>query len=204
MAFWIAILIGILFAWLAVQRGFFESLILLFNIVISIYVAIFLAPVIADLTPAIEGAAAFKIALTLLVLGGGCFALLFGISFVLLTGQFHIAFARVLDIVVAGALGFASGFLAWSFIALIVTTTPLSDHWLVRHAGLSREAAQPNVAGMAWCCDLVHSIAGIDPAGNPTQTAVSRLLEESRREILQGRQSAPADPNVASTAKPGT
>lgn len=203
MAFWIAILVGVLLAWYAVRKGFFESLILLFNIVISIYLAIFLAPVVTRVTPAIEGAAAFKMALTLLVLGGGCFALLFGISFVLLTGQFHIAFMRVLDVVVAGALGFASGFLAWSFIALLVTTTPLSDHWLLRHAGLSQEAAQPNVAGIAWCCDLVHSVAGIDPAGAPTQTAVAQLLDESRREILQSKPAASPDANAVATDKPG-
>jgi hypothetical protein len=202
MAFWVAILIGVLFAWVAVKKGFFESLVLLFNLVVSVYLAVFLAPTVARLTPAIDGAPAYKMAITMLIVGGGCFAILFGISFVLLTGQFRIAFARVLDVIGAGAMGFVSGFLAWSFIALMVTTTPLSDHWLFRYAGLSREAEQPNVAGIAWCCDRIHSVAGIDPTGYPTQAAVSRLLDESRREMQRSRQPAPADANAASTASP--
>jgi uncharacterized membrane protein required for colicin V production len=202
MAFWIAILVGILFVWLAVRRGFYESLILLFNIVVSIYVAIFLAPTVVRLTPAIEGAVAFKMALCLLVLGGGCFALLFGVSFVLLTGQFHISFHRVLDIVVAGVLGFAGGFLASSFVALVVTATPLSDHWLLRYAGLNRQAEQPNIACIAWCCDRIHSIAGTNATVHPTEDAVTRLLNESRQEMLADKQPAAIDANDASTAPP--
>ncbi len=201
MVFWIAILVGILFAWIAVRKGFFESLILLFNIAISIYVALQLTPVVNRLTPAIEGAPAFKTAFTLLVLGGGCFALLFGLSFVLLTGQFHVAFARVFDIVGAGVLGFASGFLAWSFVALVVATTPLSDHWLLRHAGLGVAAQQPNIASIAWSCDRVHAVAGIDPAGHPTGAAIVRLLEESRREVARKEPPATPDANAVAPAR---
>jgi hypothetical protein len=202
MMFWIAILVGILFAWRAVRRGFYESLVLLFNVVISIYVAIFLAPTVVRVTPAIEGAAAFKMALCLLVLGGGSFALLLGLSFVVLTGQFHVPFHRVLDILVAGLLGFAAGFLAWSFVALAITATPLKDHWLLSHAGLNEKAEQPNVASLAWCCDLVHSVAGIDTTGNPAQAAISRLLEESHKECPQPKQAAPADANATPPPKP--
>ncbi len=202
MVFWLAILVGTLFAWLAVRRGFYESLILLFNVVVSIYVAVFLAPALVQIVPAIEGAAAFKLALCLLAVGGGCFALLFGISFVLLTGQFHVPFPRVLDVVAAGACGFAAGFLAWSFVALVATATPLSEHWLLRHAGLSEKNQQANIACMAWCCDQVHAVAGIDAANNPTQVVIARLLEESRREILQSKPVPPADPNAAPAPQP--
>jgi uncharacterized membrane protein required for colicin V production len=201
MVFWVAILVGVLFVWLAVRRGFYESLILLFNVVVSIYVAIFLAPTVARLTPAIEGAATFKVAICLLALGGGCFALLFGVSFVLLTGQFHITFPRVLDIVVAGVLGFVAGFLALSFVALAITTTPLSEHWLLSHAGFNRQAEQPNVACMAWCCDLVHSVAGVNATASPTRDAVARLLDEARREANQSNHAVVADVNGASVAQ---
>ena len=203
MVFWIAILVGVLFAWLGVRRGFYETLILLFNIVISIYVAVFLAPAAVRLTPAIEGAASFKTALSLLALGGGCFALLHGVSFVFLTGQFHIRFARFLDIVIAGLLGFAGGFLALSFVALMVTATPLSDHWLLSRAGFNRQDEQPNLACMAWFCDRIHSVAGLDASENATQKAITRLLEESRLEVLKNKRPTPADVNNVATTLPG-
>jgi hypothetical protein len=197
MVFWIAILAGILFAWLAVKKGFYESLIQLFNVVVSIYVAIFVAPMITGLTPAIEGGAEFKTGLCMLLVGGGCFALLFGISFVLLTGQFHIAFPRVLDIVVAGALGFVTGFLILSFIALILTVTPLSNHRLLRYAGLNRQAQQPNITWLAWCCDRVHAVAGINPAAQPIEGTIVQLLERAHQDMI-----STADPNVAAPAQP--
>lgn len=42
MVFWIAILVGGAFVWLGVRMGFYQSWCLLFNIVVSIYLAIFL------------------------------------------------------------------------------------------------------------------------------------------------------------------
>ena len=47
MVFWIAILVGVLFAWLGVRLGFYETWILCFNVIVSIYVAIFLAPFVS-------------------------------------------------------------------------------------------------------------------------------------------------------------
>jgi hypothetical protein len=44
MVFWAGILVGGLFIWFAVKIGFYEMWATLFNIVISIYIAIFLSP----------------------------------------------------------------------------------------------------------------------------------------------------------------
>ena len=51
MVFWIAILAGVLFTWLAVRMGFYETWVLLFNLVVAIYVSIFLAPAVARFVP---------------------------------------------------------------------------------------------------------------------------------------------------------
>ena len=75
------------------------------------------------------------------VLAGGCFALLQGLSFVFLTGQFHIPFPRVFDIVLSGVLGFAAGFLIVSFVAVVLTTTPLAEHKIVGVFGLGKSTA---------------------------------------------------------------
>ena len=190
MMFWIAILAGALFVWLAVRAGFYETWVLFFNIVVSIYVSVFLTPILAELVPAPGGAAAYHIALCMIVLAGGCFAILQGLSFVFLTGQYHIPFPRVFDILLSGILGFAAGFLMLSFVALVLTTTPLAENKIVSVLGLGKQSQQakgpqtqtiafgnPNLSCIAQCCGLIHSFAGFHDTGNTTGAAIQRLLE---------------------------
>jgi len=176
MVFWIAILAGGLFAWLAVRMGFYETWILLFNVVVSMYVGIFLAPAVVELTPATGGLASYGTALSMVVLAGGCFAILQGLSFVFLTGQFNIPFPRLLDIVLSGLLGFVAGFLALSFLALIVTASPLTERKLVGTLGFDRQSQKTNIACVAWCCDRVHALTRFEADASATQAAIDRLL----------------------------
>ena len=186
MVFWIAILTGVLFVWLAVRMGFYEMWVLLFNIVVSLYVAIFLAPVVAEFAPGGDGLSSYGTALSMIVLAGGCFAILQGLSYVFLTGQFNIPFPRVFDIVFSGGLGFLAGFLVLSFVALVLTTTPLAEHDIVRTLGLSSESQRTNLSCIAWCCNRVHSIASADNRENATEAAVQRLFETSGPQTESG------------------
>ncbi len=79
MVFWIGILFGCLFVWLAVKKGFYETWILLFNIIIAVYLAVFLGPVIANVVPVARGSA-YNNALCMMIPGVGAFLILYGIS----------------------------------------------------------------------------------------------------------------------------
>jgi hypothetical protein len=177
MVFWIAILVGVLFVWLAVRMGFYETWVLLFNIILSTYVAIFLAPLIVEIAPTPGGAASYGTALSMVMLAGGCFAVLQGLSYVFLTAQFNIPFPRVFDILLSGVLGFLAGFLALSFAALVLATTPLAENPIAAGIGLGRQSQRVNISCIASCCDLIHSFAG--PGRQGTQAAVQRLLDSS-------------------------
>ena len=180
MMFWIAILAGALFVWLAVRVGFYETWVLFFNIVVSIYVSVFLTPILAEFVPAPGGVASYHVALCLTVLAGGCFAILQGLSFVFLTGQYHIPFPRVFDILLSGVLGFAAGFLTLSFVALVLTVTPLAENRIAGVFGLAKQSEQANLVCLTRCCDLIHSFTRFDNAGNTAQAAVQRLLETTK------------------------
>lgn len=206
MMFWIAILGGALFVWLAVRVGFYETWVLLFNVAISMYVSVFLAPLLVELAPPPGGAASYHVALCLAVLAGGCFALLQGLSFVFLTGQYHIPFPRVFDVVLSGVLGFAAGFLTLSFIALVLTMTPLAENKIAGVFSLARQPQQaqdpptrtiafgnPNLACIARCCDLIHSFAGFHDAGNTTGATLQKLLE--MKKARPGPLETPPDTN---------
>jgi hypothetical protein len=198
MVFWIAILVGVLFVWLAVRMGFYETWVLLFNIIVSMYLAIFAAPIIAELAPTPGGAASYSMALSMALLGGGSFALLQGLSYVFLTGQYSVPFPRIFDIVFSGLLGFLAGFLVLSFAALVLATTPLADNEIVTGVGLGRQSQQINISCISRCCDVIHSLAG--PADLATQAAVQRLLDESKPKPVVKRE--PADVNQPAAPAP--
>jgi len=178
MVFWTAILVGALFVWLAVRLGFYETWGLLFACVISIYVAIFLAPSVTEFASAGGRISAYSTALGMIALAGGCFAMLYGLSYVFLTGQFKISFPETFDILLAGALGFLTGFVILSFVALVLTTTPLADHELAGDLGLDLESEKGNIACIVWCCDRVHAVVGGATDGSATQAAIERLLND--------------------------
>ncbi|MBN1361795.1 MAG: CvpA family protein [Sedimentisphaerales bacterium] len=179
MVFWIAILAGGFFTWLAIRMGFYATWALLFNVVVSIYVAVFLTPLVARFAPA----SSYGVAFSMIVLAVACFAILHGLSYVFLTGQFNVRFPRFFEILLAGALGFAVGFLILSFVGLVVTTTPLARNRLGSSFALDPEARSPNLSGLAWCCDRIHGVVGFDGQGqdSATQKAVASILEMSER-----------------------
>ncbi len=204
MVFWIAILAGVLFVWLAVRMGFYETWVLLFNIIVSMYLAIFAAPIIAELAPTPGGAASYGMALSMALLGGGCFALLQGLSYVFLTGQYSVPFPRVFDIVFSGLLGFLAGFLVLSFVALVLATTPLAENEIANGVGLGPKSQQINISCMSRCCDVIQFFAG--PADRATQAAVQRLLDESKPKPAAAQKSAdtnqPTAPAPEKKARP--
>lgn len=199
MVFWAAILVGALFVWLAICLGFFQTWSLLFSIVISIYLAIFLAPSVAAFAPTTGTISAYCTALSMTVLAAGCFAILYGSSYVFLTAQYKISFPGIFDILLAGALGFLTGFLILSFVALIATATPLAENNLVKSMGLNPESEQANIACIAWCCDLVHSVAGPETHESATKAAIERLLNAPSSSDLDHEpgQDEPNEPSVS-------
>jgi uncharacterized membrane protein required for colicin V production len=155
MVFWTCILVGGFFVWLAVKIGFYETIIHLFNIIISIYVAIFLTPVILVSFPDI-GDVQFSQAIVLSAVAVGIFLVLYGITYFLLTAQFKVSFPKVFEIFFAGILGFFTGFLVASFAALIITLTPLSQNTVVNKAGFNRTSLQDNLIYVRKLCDSVQ------------------------------------------------
>jgi len=194
MVFYIAILGGAFFVWLAVRLGFYETWCLLFNIIVSIYLAVFLAPTVAACAPATGAASAYCIALSMIVLAGGCFAILYGFSYVFLTSQYCVPFPKVLDVLLAGAMGFLGGFLVLSFVALVITVTPLARHGVVRGVGFNPQSEKTNIACIAWCCDLVHSVAKPDSEDEAARTAIEELFENAR-EAESGQMPQASDAN---------
>ncbi len=199
MVFWLGILCGGLFIWFAIKIGFFEMLAMLFNIVISVYVAIFLAPVILETVPE-AGDIPCCNAFTMTVLAVGTFFILYGITYVFLTGQFKVSFPKLFDILLTGVLGFLAGFLVLSFAALVITITPLSQNRFVKQVGFNRNSQQANISYICWWCDLVNAIVSSPDTKITSKEAVEHLLSDTQpttpeKEDGQTTISTPVEPD---------
>jgi hypothetical protein len=184
MVFWAGILAAAFFAWLAVKIGFYETWTMLFNIVISIYLSLFLTPVITTMVPAASDTA-YGNALTLITVAAGAFLILHGVSYSFLTGRFSIWFPRPVDNVGSGLLGFLGGLLVWSFVTLVISVSPLSQAGFARDIGLRSTVDQTSVPYIAWWCDLVNAVVATDDGKRATQEVIRRLLEPAKRGSFQ-------------------
>ncbi len=153
MLIWAGILAGGLFTWYAIKIGFYEMWALLFNIVMAVYIALFLAQPVMDFLP--EEASSIRCceALTLIVLATGAFLILHGITYILFTSQFKVTFPEIFDILFSGFLGFFAGFLLLSFAAIIIAFTPFG-----KYVGITKETVKNN---MTYSCSY-HLFDGIN------------------------------------------
>ena len=185
MIFWIGILVGAAFAWLSVRTGFLEAWARLFNIVIAVYVAVFSTIAIVEAIPA-TGETVYGYCLTMAATATGCFALLSGITYVFLTGQFKVNFPKAFDVLGAGVIGFVTGLLAWSFFVLLLSVTPLDRSDWTRSIGVGSETQHAHIKYTSWWCDLVGGVTMPSDARISTEQMIAQIAER----IMQARRTA--------------
>ena len=141
MIFWLAVATGGLFAWIAVQIGFYATWILFFHLLLAAYAAIFLTPVIIanvpDATTTDYGYALIFVGVAVATLCIG-----YGICFACLMGQLRVEFPKIFDGIGAGLLGFQVGFLLLSFLSFTLCLTPLAKSDLFKTVGLDARAKE--------------------------------------------------------------
>lgn len=197
MIFWIGILIGCILGWYAVKSGFFESFLMLFNIVISVYLAIFLGPIIVNQVPSAADIPCAKI-LAVFSTALGVLLILYLISISLILSDLQVTFPKVVDTLFSAIAGFLAGFLVWSFLALLIFMSPLSQNEIVKTLGFNAKGRQTVVSHMVWWCNRVHSFAGYENSNENPRQLVSSLLEVD--ENSSG--ASPADPNIPDSNSP--
>ena len=175
MLFWAGILAGGLLTWYAIKIGFYEMWAMLFNIVIAIYVALFLAQPIVNILP--EEASDIRCceALTLIVLAVGAFLILHGLTYILFTSQFKVTFPKIFDILFAGFLGFFAGFLLLSFVVLIIFLTPFGAY-----AGIENDSVEYNMSSAYWLFDGIHSIVSSPDNEITSEMVIEQFLIKSQ------------------------
>jgi len=204
MLFWAGILVGAGFVWFALKMGFYETWAMLFNIVISIYLAIFLRPIVADIVPA-AGGTLYSNALIMTAIAIASFLILHSVSYIFLTSQFSVSFPKIFNTLGAGLLGFLAGFLVWSFVSLLIFITPISQNTFVKEIGFGSQFEQTNMPYISRWCNLVNTVVSRQDHEVTSEQAISGLLKsaESKAPVETAEQQTepnePAEPNDVET-----
>lgn len=177
MAFWIGILAGGIFAWYAIKLRFYQTWALMFNIIISIYLAIYLQSIIANI-PSV-GHSYYSSVLILLAVASASFLIMHGISYTFVTGQFNISFPKVFDTIGTGILGFLTGFLLWSFLCLLIYMTPASQNSILRETGFSNEHQQTSISYISRFCNLVNTVVSSHDNKYSAEHTIEQIIKDS-------------------------
>ncbi len=195
--FWIGILFGALFVYIGVKIGFYETWVLLFNLVISIYLAVFLRPVIEHFIPPATDTS-YGDSLIMLAVAIGVFVLLYGISYVFFSSQFNVPVPRILDVVGSGFLGFWAGLLIWSFVIVIISVMPISGNSLLQTVGFTKQFQQTNVSYMSWWTNKVNNLVSFESNYLSTEELLDEIYqraEQRKPKKIPLKIPEPAEPN---------
>ncbi len=170
-------MVGVAFAFLAIRRGLYETWAILFNIVVSMYLAIVLSPLAKDILPQ-SSRNPYDDTLVILALGVGFFVLLHGIVYVLVLSQFKINMGKILDLIGSGAIGLAGGILIWSFALILLCSSPIITNKFVRAVGIKRDNVQSNISYVCRFTGLIERFVSAEPSENVVPELLDSLLEK--------------------------
>lgn len=190
--FWIGILVGGIFAWLAIKLGFYQTWAFVFNIIISIYLAVYLRPIVANI-PAI-GDTPYSSVLTMVAIALASFMILHGISYTFLTGQFNVSFPKVFDTLGSGLLGFLAGFFVWSFITLLIYMTPASQNIFVKEIGFTDQFQRTSVSYICRFFNVVNKIVSSEANEDSAEQTIDKLLKDASSKAREPEKPEPVQP----------
>lgn len=203
MAFWIGILAGGIFAWSTIKLRFYQTWAIMFNVIISIYLAIYLRPAVTNISAV--GTTTYSSVLALLAIASASFLIMQGLSYTFITGQFNISFPKVFDTLGTGILGFLTGFLIWSFLSLLIYLTPASQHTIFKETGFTNEYQQTSISYISRFCNLVNVFISSEDNKQSAENIIEKLIKDAapkkRTEIIVPeepvKQHEPNEPEIS-------
>ena len=160
----------------AFKRWFFEAWAILFNIIISVYIGIFLRPTVLDVFSAIADTW-YNTALAILIPALAVFLILQGISFTLF-GQFTIPFPKLFDTLGAGILGFLAGLLLWSFVGFLICITPVHQNKFVKTMDFAGCSNENKAVYLLWWSDFVNTFASSSSNPYTSEEIINQIYDE--------------------------
>jgi len=165
----IALALGLLFGAAAVRPaakvGFLGTWAALVNLVITVYLSIVLLPVALVWAPGFISTSPYRYCFCLMMSGILLYTILQKVSTDYFIGAFRGRFPGLIENVGAGAMGFAAALLAWSYISLMASLSPLGDLELMKTIELEKQNAVFAEPYLERCANRLHRIVRIE--GSP-------------------------------------
>jgi hypothetical protein len=188
MIFWLAVCFGLLSLYLATRIGFFETVVLSFNLLVSVFVGVYATPTLIDLVPSAADFA-YGTATTVAALSLISFVCLYGASYVLLTGQFKVTFPKVFDVLISGSIGFGLGVLLVSYLVFVLSIMPFAQGTRL----LDETSIEANMSLLCLCCDQVQHVVAAPDTQLQTRDLLGQITERAQAYSPPSVQEA--DPN---------
>jgi hypothetical protein len=200
MVFWLAVLAGGLFAWGAVRVGFYSTWTVFVHLLLAVYAAIILTPVIASGMTAVTSTSC-GYALAVMCIAIAIFSIGCGVTKICLSGPGRVVFPKTFDTIIAGVVGFLGGFFVMGFLAFVFSLTPLSEVGFFKMLGFDAQGQSVTRGYICWWCDWVHGVVG---AGVPASTAeaAQTLLTKTTAPAAQVAKAGPPAAKPQPPAKP--
>lgn len=175
MVLWIGLLVAIGFAASSLKLGLYHAWATFFNVLIAVYLGVRLGPFVQEFIPA---GGEYNTTLAMLAAAVVSFLILHGISYVFLIGQFDVTFPRTVGRLGSALFGFLAGLLIWSFVFLLVCTTPFSQNKYAKDAGISGECFDKTRCQgyLVWWCSAMDKFVGSAEADPDAGKAIAGLL----------------------------
>ncbi len=205
MALWMGIMIAGAFAWYAVKLGLYQMWAVLFNLLVAVYLAIHLRPLISELAGS-PGGTEYCDALCMLVTAVAVFVVLHVISTTFLLGTFNVAMPRIIDTGGAALVGFLAGYLVWSFVGMLLCTTPVCRYSFVKEIGFDNKTfQQANMHSyLTWWCKLMDKVVLSSDHDEASPEVINHIitLADERTSAKGGKATEPNEPNQPSLPPP--
>ena len=205
MVLFLTILAAVATAIYAVKVGFYETWALFFNVIVSVYLAIFLYPSIE--AKIITSPTSFGAAMTIAVSAIAIFGILHGITYVFVISRFKIDTPKLIDTIAASVIGFITGWLALNFLIMVIYISPVGIK-LLEVKDEIKTLDHSSIGCVSSYCKTFGLFASRDKT---VQTIVEPLLSyknpKKRKKRSSGQLEESAEPTVepeASQPEPAT
>ncbi len=125
MLFWLAIAVGVIFAYIGIRIGFYMVWQSLFNVLVAIYLSVMITPRLVGLIPELSNSG-YNTAACVIGLMVVIFLVLQTVTACFLTGISDVRFPGIFESVGTGALGFVLGYVIASFVLFTIYMMPVS------------------------------------------------------------------------------
>jgi hypothetical protein len=155
MIFLLGIVFSIIFAAAVIKKGLYVNWARLVNLVLSIYLSVFLTPSISRCSTFVAETR-YGYPLCMIIIAAAVFLILHTFTTTFLTGIFKISFPKFLNLTGSAVLGFICGLLVWSFGCFVILLTPIPHSSIAQSLKLPSQLVQASVTPLRMTCGFVN------------------------------------------------